>query len=269
MKDHEAVVVIPIHKDVPTDYELISFRQCFRILGNHPIVVVAPQNINLEAYKAVIPHFKTILIHPKWQSNILNYNKLKLSRFFYELFDGYDYLLTYELDAFVFSDRLHLWCEKGYDYVGAPWFEGFAEPTYQLSGVGNSGFSLRKISSIAYALKKVHHNDPVRNQTGLFNKLEGSARRFAYKLKHQFKENISIQTASVLNEDIVISKEIPEQITGFNIAPVKEAIEFSFEVRPDYLFQINYNRLPMGCHAWWRYNLNFWKPHIESFGYKL
>jgi hypothetical protein len=269
MKGREAIVVIPVHKDVPTAYELISFQQCFRILGNHPVVVVAPQHIKLNAYQDVVPHFKTILIHPKWMSGVLNYNKLKLSQFFYSLFKDYDYLLTYELDAFVFRDNLLEWCDKGYDYVGAPWFEGFAEPTYKLAGVGNSGFSLRKISSITYALKKIHYNDPAAIHKDIVKKFRGSLRQFVYQLRNRFAENISIQNARELNEDIVICKTIPSQIAEFNIAPVKEAIEFSFEVRPDYLFQINYNRLPMGCHAWWRYNLNFWKPHIEKFGYHL
>ena len=48
-----------------------------------------------------------------------------------------------------------------------------------------------------------------------------------------------------------------------------DAIPFAFEAKPKYLYKINQNKLPMGCHAWYRYNLEFWRPFIEGFGYKF
>jgi hypothetical protein len=102
---NKVVVVIPIHSENPSNYELISFTQCFRILGNHPIVVIAPYGLSLRNYKKIIPDFKTHFIDPKWQSSKLNYNKLKLSNYFYSIFREYEFLLTYELDAFVFVEE--------------------------------------------------------------------------------------------------------------------------------------------------------------------
>ena len=32
---------------------------------------------------------------------------------------------------------------------------------------------------------------------------------------------------------------------------------------------MNQDRLPFGCHAWFRYDLEFWRPHIEAFGHDL
>jgi hypothetical protein len=56
-------------------------------------------------------------------------------------------MLIYQLDAWVFKDDLMKWCNKGYDYIGAPWFEDFGsyEKGKKLWRVGNGGFSLRKI----------------------------------------------------------------------------------------------------------------------------
>ena len=142
------VIVIPIHSPSPSKNELISFEQCFRTLNHHPIIVLAPANLNLGKFKEVIPDFKIISIDPIWQSSLFQYNKLKISDFFYDLFKNYTYLLTYELDAFVFKDELEYWCNKGYDYIGAPWFEGLEFPTStNIIGVGNSGFSLRNVKS--------------------------------------------------------------------------------------------------------------------------
>src|SRR5687767_8481944 len=119
------VVVIPVHTPKPSPYELISFRQCFSVLKRHAIRVIAPKGLSLEKYRQVVPDFEVVTIDPKWQSSVAQYNRLKISRFFYRIFDSYDYLLTYELDAFVFKDELNHWCQQGYDYMGAPWWENY------------------------------------------------------------------------------------------------------------------------------------------------
>ena len=51
------------------------------------------------------------------------YNRLMMSEQFYRAFEGYEYILIYQLDCLVFSNALEEWCRKGYDYIGAPWFE--------------------------------------------------------------------------------------------------------------------------------------------------
>ncbi len=38
---------------------------------------------------------------------------------FYKQFLNYEYILIYQLDAFVFKDELN-YCSQGIDYVGAP-----------------------------------------------------------------------------------------------------------------------------------------------------
>lgn len=264
------VVVIPIHTASPCKMELISFQQCFKVLGNHDIKILAPKGLDLEQYKTVVPDFQVIFIDPVWQSSVEKYNKLKLSQFFYKLFDAYQFMLTYELDAFVFKDELLFWCEKGYDYIGAPWFVGYGSPTSnEFLGVGNSGFSLRNIPAMQNALKTICLQEgmyrPFKTGKKIFVKWFIALNSFLIK----FGENHTIQRADNINEDWFITHIIDKEINEFTIAPVKEAICFSFEVKPRYLYELNNNSLPMGCHAWWRYDLDFWEPFVEDFGYRV
>ncbi|GGF20542.1 DUF5672 family protein [Hymenobacter cavernae] len=267
---NKVCVVIPVHKPVPSAYELISLQQCFRILGTRPIKIVAPSGLDLANYKAAVADLDVIYIDPKWQSSLLGYNKLKLSKYFYNLFSGYEFLLTYELDAFIFNDSLDYWCAKGYDYIGAPWFEGFDFPTpdAKIIGVGNSGFSLRKISSAKRMLSSIYYEESNAPLYGRRALLKAKLDRAINWLKSKTGENPTVQSSG-LYEDIFFSKVAPEFSKKFIVAPVEDAIKFSFEVQPEVLFKVNSNVLPMGCHAWWKYNLDFWRPFIKNFGYKL
>ena len=271
----QCAVIIPVHKPNPGCYELISFEQCYRILSQHSIYVVAPRNMDLSSYKRIIPHIQVKWVDPEWLSSLLNYNKLKLSIFFYKMFAGYKYLLTYELDAFIFKDNLSYWCAKDYDYIGAPWFEGWDDPEHKLNGnrlvaVGNSGFSLRNIKVILKGIKSIYYVDPSQIQTESKNRYLRYAKRLLKSMLINFSsENPTLQNAQILNEDWIISQLIGKNIKDFKVCPVAEAVKFSFEVKPETMFKINNESLPTGCHAWWRYNIDFWKPYIENFGYNL
>lgn len=270
MKENSCVIVIPVHSPDPSPYELISFQQCFKILGHHPIKVLAPRNIGLENYNKVVPHFETVFIHPKWQASLNSYNKLKKSRFFYNLFTDYDFLLTCELDAFVFKDEVAYWCNKGYDYIGAPWFEGYHTPvSNKLVGVGNSGFSLRRIKPIQKILKSMYCRDPLDKDNSIKHLIKVYLKKPVRWLLSQGGENYIVLEDYNGDEDRFFSLSVPLVYEDFIVAPIEEATKFSFELKPEVLFIINNQQLPMGCHAWWRYNLPFWKPFIEDFGYQL
>ncbi|TVT38266.1 hypothetical protein FNT36_18885 [Hymenobacter setariae] len=268
---NKVVVVIPIHTPNPSAYELISFEQCFKILGNYPIKVLAPEGLSLVNYQKIVVNFDTIFIAPKWQSNVQQYNKLKTSRFFYNIFENYDFMLTYELDAFVFRDDLMYWCDKNYDYVGAPWFENYIEagPNDKIIGVGNSGFSLRKITTVRKVLSNIYYKNPLEYGGSRFSLLKAYLKAPVRWLLNQIGENYTVQKNFHYNEDVFFSEVAPLYEKSFTVSPIEDAIQFSFETNPEVLFNINNKVLPMGCHAWWRYNLDFWRPYISAFGYKL
>lgn len=262
-------VVIPIHQKYPSALELISFQQCFKILHKRPIYVVAPQGLDISVYQKMVPSFSVRYIPPHWQSSLLGYNKLKYSRFFYRLFEAHDFLLTYELDAFVFKDDLDEWCAKGFDYIGAPWFEGLDSPeSKKMVGVGNSGFSLRNAKAIRSILKEFEFRlgHEYANRFSVFLTYLKQPYRW---LRNQMGENYMLQTYSKEYDDVFFSHTVPSRFPNFKVAPLKEAYKFSFEVHPRYLYELNHQQLPTGCHAWWRYDLAFWTPFIENEGYRL
>lgn len=274
---NKVCVVIAVHSAAPSYYELISFQQCFKVLKKRTIYVIAPHGLDLSAYKKVVPKFSIKYVDKKWLATKLDYNKLKLSNYFYKLFENYTYLLTYELDAFIFTDDLDQWCNKGFDYIGAPWFDEYDPELGNILRVGNSGFSLRRTAAIQNAIKKIYYVDPTRFTSIRNYKYLKRSKRFIFNNLNRvasiasllYKENSSIQKASFLYEDRVINEFMATGLKNFKLAPVEEAIKFSFEANPAILYKMNNDTLPTGCHAWWRYDLEFWKPFIESYGYKL
>lgn len=268
----KVVVVIPVHKSDPTQNELASLRQCYKVLGRYPIRIVAPEGLDMKNYKEATPQCEVVFIAPEWLSSIRQYNKLKISRYFYELFRDYEYLLTYELDAWVFRNELDYWCDKGYDYIGAPWFEGYTNiQSEKLMPGANSGFSLRNIPNTYKLIKRI-------------NTLK-SMRRFWYKSKFQslirfelvvclLNKFYKIRNTSDLNylllqhwghnEDYFLSAVVPSVFSDYQIAPFEEATHFSFEGNPSFLFRRNNETLPFGCHAWGKYEPVFWKDYIKT-----
>ena len=99
-----------------------------------------------------------------------------LSNFFYSAFREYDYMLLYQLDAFVFKNELLYWCNKNYDYIGAPWIASkqtllkkielqFKSKRKQKRAeiffkVGNGGFSLRRIQKFFDITEKYKNEKP-------------------------------------------------------------------------------------------------------------
>ena len=262
----KVIVVIPVHKEVPSAYELISFKQCIKILGNHPISILAPKELNLNVYKTICPTIIIKTTAPKWFESVKAYNDFKKHISFYTLFKKYEFILTYELDAFVFSDDLLFWCNKGYDYIGAPWFENFAlaNSASKLIGVGNSGFSLRKNSSLQWYISRFIQKSTYYHSRNILLKVIGIFEYYFSHLLSKFNYNSSILKYSNEPEDFFICYRLKSKFSKLNIAPIEQAIKFSFEVNPEILFQINNETLPFGCHAWWRYNIEFWRPYIAA-----
>lgn len=177
-------------------------------------------------------------------------------------------MLIYQLDAWVFRDELEQWCKKGYDYVGAPWFEGYHKPeSEKIIGVGNGGFSLRKIKSFLKVLNRLD-NLPVYRNFWYKSRLQSIIRfePLISRLYHltDFSRAYELSRSGYQGiEDIYWSKVIPAIFNDFKVAEVRDAIKFSFECKPSYLFAKNDGKLPFGCHAWEKYEPEFWKDHIN------
>ncbi len=261
-------VVIPVHTSSPSEAELISFKQCFNVLIDFDIVVLTTMKVDLRIYKKRVKNFDTIIVPERWLSSIENYNKMKIDIEFYRLFKDYNFLLTYELDSYVFQDHLNYWISKGYDFVGAPFVE-LIDQQLKLISVGNSGFSLRNIHSCLQCLEDLQN---IRNIASIVSKcgLSNFVKTVAYFEKYfnnhyftKFRILSAFLPGICIHEDIFWAKFIPRVFCDFKVASLNESLSFSFERYPDYCYKSNDKKLPFGCHAWLKYGGDFWKNYIK------
>lgn len=185
-----------------------------------------------------------------------------LDRSFYERFAEYKYMLIYQLDAWVFRDELDEWCSKGYDYIGAPWIEKDDRGDLQLTGVGNGGFSLRRVQHFIDVLS---YKGPVHNasQLNLPPTIKNCIYKFFYSIGYQ--NTISYYKKDpTLYEDIFLSIFLSNTKLRAKMPTPEEAAFFAFEKHPTLLYSKT-SRLPFGCHAWRKYEYDtFWNDYITS-----
>lgn len=269
MRKHNVLIVIPIYKSSPSNEELASFKQCIDVLGKHPICIVTYSGVNLNEY---IKHTKKIQIKyfsQQFFESIDAYSELLRNHFFYSSFKKYKYILIYQLDAWVFKDELQKWCNKGYDYIGAPWFEDYGsyEKGNRLWRVGNGGLSLRKVKKfmeLTHPKKKIKTFREILKEeyNGIKSLPICVARAFGYRNTIGYFQNY--YNSKKLAEDVyfLIEMQQYENMKLYVPSPV-EACAFAFERSPRYLYEQNAKILPFGCHAWEKYDKVFWLNHIH------
>jgi hypothetical protein len=250
-----AVVVTFVWREMNMK-ELCSFKQGYKILGAHPFVVVHPHGYSLEYLKNEYPAITTLALPDENFRSVESYNSMMLSSWFYSLFSDYEYMLIYQLDAYVFSDQLDYWTTTDFDYIGAPWMpndniyerligqrvlqllqkipirNNHVHSAHLFHKVGNGGFSLRRISKMIEILDK---------NSMLISSLSG---------KHERQEDVLIS--------ILLADKEHLKIPNWHLA-----LYFSFEKAPEWCLEFTHDVFPFGCH-----NINnrywdtFWKYYI-------
>lgn len=64
------------------------------------------------------------------------------------------------------------------------------------------------------------------------------------------------------SEERFIANRAIHYYPAFKIAPLEVALRFAFECVPRYCFEKNNFTLPFGCHAWAKYDREFWEPYL-------
>ena len=230
MSSTKVAIVIPVYREID-GLEKISLAQCRKILGRYQLIFVAPEGKNFSYFESgdMVAHFPA-----EYFRSVQTYSRLMLTPQFYEPFLDFDYILIYQLDAFVFYDAVEYFCSLGYDYIGAPW-PYLVEVGKKFLRVGNGGFSLRNV--------KAHYNL-------LLNHADWVAQY----------EN--------LNEDAIWSF-CGTKADDFRVAPIDVAYKFSMEYNPDRCIRKNGGNLPFGCHGWSTltenfYVKNFWPLFLDT-----
>lgn len=261
------VVIIPVYKENPSAEELKSLRQCIRVLGKHDLCLVCTSSLNRTVYDTVFEKEKATYQVEFFDADFFasqrGYNRLMLTRSFYQRFSQWEYMLIYQLDAYVFSDRLDEWCQKGYDYVGAPFLKLNKEVDPVNSG--NGGFSLRRIQSF---IEVFSCTGKVLHARGLwrFYRYRGPLHRLPLTLRGLFgyRNHLSYFLAGdTVNEDLFYAM-LADSCLRWRVPETPEAMYFAFEGRPSFLYSRT-GQLPFGCHAYLENEYEtFYKPYMNG-----
>ncbi|MCW3160312.1 DUF5672 family protein [Chryseobacterium oryctis] len=258
-------IIIPIYKNIPDDDDIISLNQVFHILSNYQITFIHPKSLDISAYKKFGSSF--VDFDDVYFKNIYGYNKLMMNLNFYNKFSQ-KYILVYQTDCFVFKDELMYWCQKDFDYIGAPWirssekipflklilekttssFKAFInfkgngkwqkDKSLLFNNVGNGGFSLRKREKFIEILEKLPE------VVDIYLNRKNSGEFYA--------------------EDVFFSIEPERNNIPFSKPNYKEACLFSIENKQGKALEINKGQLPFGCHRWTK-KKDFWRDIFKKF----
>lgn len=264
------IIVIPVYKPLPDETEKMSFGQCIKVLGKHEVCLVCPQDMDVSAYEQMAGKpLRAERFEGRYFLNVDAYSDLMKSNAFYKRFRRYAYMLIYQLDAWVFDDRLDEWCRKGYDYVGAPWFKDWLshEEGYDFMCVGNGGFSLRRIKTF---LKITKPSRKLYGFSDILSRHTERRRRYYNCLKEYFSYGNTIRAFMEEKgyrwEDVFFCYELRGTRHELKVPTCQEAALFSIERSPKYVLEeVNGGRLPFGCHAWKKYQYEeVWKDRIKQ-----
>lgn len=243
----KAVVLIPCYTSSLQPHEVTSVRQVRKILGHHTLQVFSPFGLDLPPE---LQGLEVTRFDAKFFTSPKAYSRLLTSLTFYEQYLKYDWLLIHQLDAYVFKDELEYWCKKGYQYIGAPWKkQDFLENR-------RSRGSLPSLSKYPL-ISRILYGQDFRVGNGGFSLRDIKA------CHHILQQNPQISQWPRITEDLFWSLHAPRLQKSFRVAPEQQAMRFSLEVEPRVYFEKMNRKLPFGCHAWEKYDPDFWKPFIS------
>lgn len=252
-------IVIPYYKNELAPSEQVSLKQCLAVLGAYDIYLVSPNslNVNLEVSNQMkIQRFDDEFFH-----GVRGYNKLMLSESFYQRFKTYDYILIYQLDAYVFRDELQDWANKGYDYIGGPRIHNL----YSTSKFGAFALRVKRYLSTMGGNWKKKRKYVMYNNVGNGGFSLRRVKRMIY-ITHKYKDKIACQLndeEDYYPEDWWLMYELRENDT-LKKPSFKEALAFAFDVRPQLAFKLNGHQFPFGCHAFSKpRESKFWTAYIH------
>ena len=275
LQQNTAVITISVHKPNLSEDEFDSLMQCIKVLGSYDIVFVIPEKLDTSLYKSIFEKnqktFKFVEFPREYFVNYRNYNKLCLTKNFYQKFAEYEYMLIYHLDSWVFKDELEYWCSQGFDYLGAPLnLACMNKLGIHVKQAGNGGFSLRKISSMITLLsndlvnKNVNFYKGIKDVYQIKRKnsvLKNILRIPAYMYYYVFQKFIHWQF--MFNEDLIIAYYAPIYMKNFKIAPDEVAKRFAMEWNVENFYKENDFSLPFGAHNPNNYKYLIYKEYIK------
>lgn len=258
-------VAIPVYRTALSAAEWLSIERTVGVLGHHAVFLVGPERLAGWMQAQCAPfggRLRWKAFDDRFFDGIKGYNLLMMSRVFYGAFAGHSHLLIAQTDSLVVSDQLEAWCASGFSYVGAPWFEGGSEPRepLRLVGVGNGGFSLRRLDHFDRVLATPRRvPNTVKSRSGSPAALPQLVRWLKHGWWLAYNRPPLLPTS---NEDVFWGVLVPAVCPFFRVPAPERALDFAFEVAPRRMLELNGHRLPFGCHAWERCDRAFWAEQL-------
>lgn len=236
-------VVIPLYKPTLDPLEHYSLAYSLQVLRGRPAMAIGPTRLPLDYYREHFPQLGFQPLPDEFFASVVNYNRLLLSPAFYRMFAGSEFMLLLQTDAIVIADELDHWCAQPYDFVGAPWPEGVPVrqsgtrlaallPAIDRVFVGNGGLSLRRTVACAELLE-AHEGELL-----------------DYFMRTGSSEDLFFACAGQDSPQFTL----PDELT---------AARFATELRTE-SYVARTGRLPMGAHAWWKYDQFFWRARLPG-----
>lgn len=252
----KVVIVVPIYRDF-TPTERVSFEQGIKVLSDYTFNLLHPRRFSVEGIMATygdrVQLTETALADEHFTS-VASYSDLLLTEAFYQLYADYEFMLIYQLDAYVFENRLEEWLAKGYDYVGAPWIPS---EYWWKATVGRLVCCLRNLG--ATDLTRIHYS----NKYFAVGNGGFSLRRIE-TMRQVMADDRELIARCPYYEDFYIS-QVATLTHTLRLPSWREALKFSFEQSLQHCFRLNHHQLPFGCHYWSheKYYKRFWHRFIK------
>ena len=262
-KKQKAAVVVPIYKSSLDEDESLAISQNLKILEQSPWILVHPPSNRSLINSIIAKHqqipIKSIELDAHNFRSIESYNRMLLSSFFYRLFAQYSHILIAQLDTLIFSNNLSDWIALDYSYLGSPWYLGIDNPKRPLKwlGGGNGGLSLRNVQASLEVLERPRWLfTSIRSYE--HQSLPREWLRAEVRALRQLLERSNGKTRTPkMYEDLFWSFIAPRINPSFKVAPPDISKDFAWELNPREQYKQS-GKLPFGCHAWHRYDRDFW-----------
>ncbi len=252
----DIAIVVPIYKLPLSPDDRICLNQLFKVMTGYDIYAVFPENLDITDVCEEYPLLKSSMESSHF-SSLRSYNKLVLSRSFYDAFSNYKYILINQLDTYIFKDELCKWANSGFDYVGAPFVPDknkYWSPLRRLWCKFN--FYLRR-----YKGTNPHHSQWYQvGNGGLCLRNVSKFQNITKKYKQQIEDDLSDEK-DFYPEDLWLSFELKDD-DKLKTPDWKTALLFSIECSPQKCMDIIGNKLPFGTHAW---TLDKHRPFWEKY----
>jgi Protein of unknown function (DUF5672) len=238
----DVIVLVPIYKPELAPMEAFSLAYSLERIPGRTVRFMAPATLDTSDYEARHPGIPVDRFDDACFASIPGYNRLLMSEGFYARYSDFEFMLILQTDAILFRDELSHWCNKPYDYVGAPWPEGLnlsinldrfaGDRAVQVQArVGNGGLSLRRNRACIALLREF-------------------PQALSYFLQSGSSEDLFFSIMGTLSYEFVLPHEMA-------------ASRFALELRPEYYLALQGGQPPMGAHAWWRYNMPLWNGFLD------